>query len=145
MEMKIVLRRIGLVWLVAVLLLSACGKGVSDKHVIDQPVIVEPVEGTDLSRLTLTERAVERLDIQTVEVVQEGELLMVPSAALIVDSSGVFWLYASPEPLVYLRQEVALVRDEGDKAFLSDGPPPGTPVVTVGVPELYGAETGIGK
>jgi len=28
---------------------------------------------------------------------------------------------------------------------LTDGPAAGTEVVTVGVPELYGADTGIGK
>ena len=34
---------------------------------------------------------------------------------------------------------------EGDRAILLDGPPVGTNVVTVGVAELYGADTGIGK
>jgi hypothetical protein len=28
-------------------------------------------------------------------------------------------------------------------AYLSDGPEPGTQVVTVGVPELYGTEVGV--
>jgi hypothetical protein len=131
---------------VPALVLTACAGRVSDpKHVIDQPVTLEEIEGTDLSRLTLTQRAFERLDIQTVPVTQEGELLVVPSAALIVDPTGSFWLYTNPEPLVYERWEIAIVSDEGGTAFLSDGPPPGTQVVTVGVPELYGAETGIGK
>ena len=35
--------------------------------------------------------------------------------------------------------------DQGTTAWLSAGPPVGTTVVTVGVPELYGAELGVGK
>jgi hypothetical protein len=143
--MKLLIRRAGFGLIMPALLLTACAGRVSDKHVIDQPVTLEAIEGTDLFRLTLTERAVERLDIQTVAVTQEGEWLVVPSAALIVDPSGSFWLYINPEPLMYLRWEIAIVREEGDRAFLSNGPAPGTQVVTVGVPELYGAETGIGK
>ena len=51
----------------------------------------------------------------------------------------------SPEPLVFMRHPVTVEYIEGDWAILSDGPPVGTIVATVGVPELYGADTGIGK
>jgi hypothetical protein len=63
---------------------------------------------------------------------------------VLVDPDGVFWVYTNPEPLVFLRQEITIAREERDRTFLSAGPPPGSDVVTVGVPELYGAEYEIG-
>lgn len=71
--------------------------------------------------------------------------LVVPYSALIYDLNGDTWIYVSPEPLVFMRHPVTVEYVEGDMAVLSDGPPTGTIVATVGVPELYGADTGIGK
>lgn len=126
------------------MLLSACGEGPSDEHVIDEPATVEPIEGSAVARITLTERGAERLDIQTAPAERAGTGMVVPSAALLVDPDGDVWVYTSPEPLVFVRHEISIDREEGDRAFLADGPPPGTAVVTVGVAELYGAEFGIG-
>ncbi|HZA27941.1 MAG TPA: hypothetical protein VE915_09955 [Actinomycetota bacterium] len=130
--------------LIAALLLSSCGEPVSDEHIIDEPATLEEVEGTELTRVTLTQRAAERLDIQTAPVEALENRLVVPFSAVLVDPEGVFWVYTSPEPLVFLRHEISIVHEEGDQTFLSAGPPVGTAVVTVGVPELYGAETEIG-
>ncbi len=71
--------------------------------------------------------------------------LVVPYSALIYDLNGDTWIYISPEPLVFTRHPVTVEYVEGDLAVLLDGPPVGTMVATVGVPELYGADTGIGK
>jgi hypothetical protein len=131
-------------WLVAVLLLSACAEPPSEEHVIDEPVTLERIDGTDLSRVILPARAAERLGIDTAPVERAGKRLVVPSAAVLVSPNGVFWVYTNPKPLVFVRDEIAIDFEDGDQAFLSDGPPPGTRVVTVGVPELYGAEFGIG-
>jgi hypothetical protein len=127
-----------------VLILAGCAGAVSDKHSIDEPVTIEEVASDVIPRLTLTERAAERLDIQTVLVEQSEQWLVVPSDAVIVDETGLFWLYTNPEPLVFLRHEIGVEHDDGERAFLTHGPDPGTSVVTVGVPELYGAESGIG-
>lgn len=125
--------------------LSAC-RAISDKYVIeDEPATLETIAGTDRSTVTLTPRAAERLGIDTVEV-EAGELgLSVPSAALIIDPNGGFWVYLNPEPLTYVRAELTDIHQEGQTTFYAAGPEAGSPVVTVGVPELYGAETGIGK
>ena len=128
--------------LIATVLVAGCGKAPSDAHVIDEPATVEMV-GAEIARITLTERAVQRLDIQTAPVRSDDGPLVVPSAAIFVDPDGVFWVYTNPEPLVFLRQEVGLVRQDGEDTFLFKGPAVGTDVVTVGVPELYGAEYGI--
>ena len=110
-----------------------------------EPAVLEPIEGTDLYRVLLTASAAIRLDIQTDEVTESDLGLTVPSAALIVDTEGTFWVYTNPEPLAYERAIVDPVREDGGVAYFTNGPPPGTLVVVVGVPELYGAETGVGK
>jgi hypothetical protein len=55
------------VLLVAGLPLSACQRE-SGKHKAESPAKVERIEGTDLKRVTLTEKAVERLGIETAPV-----------------------------------------------------------------------------
>jgi hypothetical protein len=42
-----------------------------------------------------------------------------------------------------LRAPVTIARLDGDRAYLSDGPAPGTQVVVVGAPELLGVELGV--
>lgn len=70
---------------------------------------------------------------------------VVPYAAVIYGLNGEAWVYVSPEPLTYHREPVTIDYIEGDTAVLVDGPPVGTEVVTVGVAELYGTDTGVGK
>jgi hypothetical protein len=137
-------RWIAVVLPVAALMLSACREAPSDEHVIDEPVTVEHAEGTDLARLTLTAKAAKRLAIQTAPVEKEGKQMVIPSAAVLVDPDGDFWVYTNPEPLVFVRHEIRIDYEDGGQAFVSAGPHPGTKVVTVGVAELYGAEFGIG-
>jgi len=130
--------------LVAALLISSCGEPVSEDHVAaNPPATVEEVGETEIPRVTLTERAAERVDLQTAPVETIGDRLVVPFSAVMVDPDGTFWVYTNPESLVFVRHEITIEHEEGDQTFLTAGPPAGTPVVTVGVPELYGAETGV--
>ena len=46
----------------------------------------------------------------------------------------------APEPRTFVRQEISIDHVDGDSAMLSDGPPAGTEVVTVGAAEVYGTE-----
>lgn len=137
-------RSVAAVWMVAALLLPACGGAVPDEHEINEPVTLEHVEGSDIARVTLTQRAAERLDIQTAVVQADGNRGVVPSAAVFVQPDGTFWVYTSPEPLVFVRHEITVDHDDGARTFITAGPPLGTQVVTVGVPELLGAEYEIG-
>ena len=101
---------------------------------------LEEVEGQEVSRITLTDKAAERLGI-TVGAVEtvEGKL-QVPYSALIYDASGATWVYTNPEPLVFVRASVAVERIEAPTVKLASGPQPGTQIVTVGAAELLGAE-----
>src|SRR5207248_11320731 len=74
---------------------------------------VEPVEGSEFSRVRLSSRAVERLGIQTAPVRQSanrGRLrrTVVPYAAVLYDVTGRSYAYTNPEPLVYVRAPIAI-------------------------------------
>ena len=69
---------------------------------------------------------------------------VIPYAALLYDADGSSWTYTNPEPLVFVRHRVSVDHIVNDLAVLSEGPPSGTPVVTVGASELFGAEFRIG-
>lgn len=112
---------------------------------------MEHIEGSELSRLTLTEKAVERLGIETAPVTEElivhsdaRQRMTVPYSALLYDVQGRAWVYTNPEPRVYIRHEVKVDFIEGGKAILNEGPAPGTQIVSVGAAELYGTEYEVG-
>lgn len=124
---------------------AGCADGASAPAPDEPPLVVEAIDGSDLQRLTLSKSAAERLDIQTSLVARADEGLVVPRGAVVIDPTGAYWVYTSPQPLVFVRHELRRVREEGEMAYYAEGPEPGTAVVTTGVPELYGAEFGIGK
>ncbi len=138
-------------WMVVVLvlsglLLSACGQGSgATTEEENQPVKVEHLEGKDPTRETLTEQAAKRLDIQTATVsnveVNGAQRMAIPYAAILYDTQGATWVYTNPEPLTFIRTPIVVDYIDGDTVVLQDGPPVGTAVVTVGAPELYGAES----
>jgi hypothetical protein len=96
------------------------------------------------SRITLTDDAHQRLDIQTAAVqdldVNGKKQRVMPFSALLYDPEGETWTFMNTEPLTYVRQRIKVDRIEGDKAILAQGPAAGTKVVTVGAAELYGSE-----
>lgn len=107
-----------------------------------EPAHVEHIEGSDLSEVTLEERAAERIGLRTAEVetARAGKLLSVPYSAVVYDVNGEAWVYTAPEELVFVRAPIVIESIEDDAAYLSEGPAAGTVVATVGVAELYGAE-----
>lgn len=118
------------------------------KATVTRPAHVEAIEGSPLHRITLTQRATERLDLklgQVEDVVIEGaKRKVVPYGAVLYDAKGDTWVFTNPEPLVYVRHHIVIDYISGDRAVLSGGPPAGTRVVTVGGQELFGAEFEVG-
>ena len=131
-------------WIIVVVillaLLTACGPKSETVEKIP-PSQLEPVEGTDLSRVILTEKAAERIGIETVSASGTS----VPYAAVIYDIEGNTWIYTNPEPLIFVRVPVEIDHITGDTAVLSQSLDTDLTVVTVGVSELYGTETGVSK
>lgn len=139
--MKHINRLVILVLVFAGLLLSACGGQIPVTGEKVAPSKLEPIEGTDLSRVILTAQAAERVGIETVSASRDS----VPYAAVIYDIEGNTWIYTNPEPLVFVRVPIAIDHIEGDTAVLSESLVSDLTVVTVGVAELYGTETGVSK
>jgi len=135
----------------AVILLFACLPLAACKQTAETatdeeagPAKVEHLDGAEPTRVTLTEDAARRLDIQTDSIrdmqIGGSQHKVIPYAAVLYDTEGNTWTYSSPEPLVFVRHRIVVDRIEGEMAVLTEGPAAGTSVVTVGAQELYGSE-----
>ena len=115
---------------------------------IESPSHVEPIEGSELSRVTLSERAAQRLGIETTQMSSEEidgtPRQVIPYGAVIYDTKGATWAYTSTEPLTFVRQPITIAAIDGDRVVLSEGPADGTVVVSIGAAELYGTEYEVG-
>jgi hypothetical protein len=136
----------------AALILAACGAQTtqtSESSTSDPPARVERIAGTGLSRVILSAQAAKRLGIETAPVqnalVKGKPQKIVPYAAVFYDLNGKSWVYTNPAPLTFVRASISVDSIDGNLAVLSEGPPSGTQVVTVGSPELYGTEFGVGQ
>ena len=149
--MKYVNLKLLVVLAIAGVMLSACGSAqIPVTGEKEKPAVVEPVEGSEFSRVTLTEKAVERLDIQTAPVsmgqIDGSEYKVIPYAAVLYGLEGETWAYTTnPTSRMYVRQNIVIDHIDGDMAYLTEGPEVDTPVVTVGASLLYGAEVGVSK
>ena len=133
-----------------VLLTAGCNKPSVAQAEQIHPASVEKIDGSAISRVTLSEDAMQRLDIQTGAVNEQksprkgATQKAVPYSALIYDSQGNSWVYTSPDARVFVRAPVDVDFIQDGMVFLKDGPAIGTSVATVGVAELYGTEFTVG-
>lgn len=143
--MKLNLRGLVLIAILLVLSLSACGGQIPVTGEEDKPVQLEPIQGTDLNRITLTEKAADRLGLETAPVLAQQvdgvERLVIPYAALLYDPSGQAWAYVNVAPLVFVRQEITVDSIQNGNVILSAGLKAGATVVTLGATELFGSES----
>jgi hypothetical protein len=107
------------------------------------PATVTTADPSSAPTVKFTEEAASRVDLTMSTVAGREGALVVEYAALIYDKQGKTWVYTAPEPLTFLRAEVVVTEIDGNHVMLSDGPPPGTKVVTQGVTQVYGAELGM--
>jgi len=131
--------------LLASMQLSACSRQPEAAAEAQAPVQVEHLMGTQPTRVTLTEDAAKRIDIQTdfvqIETVSGVQQTVIPYASILYDTEGHTWVYESPDPLTYLRTPVQVKSISGDDVVIAPGLPAGTALVTVGAEELFGSET----
>jgi hypothetical protein len=125
------------------LALGACSSGASTAPKVEA-ITIEEDTGTGLKTLTLSEKAAQRLGVETVAVAGSGAQMSIPYAAVVYDAKGQTWAYVTEQPLVYKRAQITVEEIDGDVARISTGPASGTQVVTTGAAELYGAEIGVG-
>ncbi len=130
---------------------SGCRQAAEDETDSAKPVKVEKAAGQP-TKLTLTERAVERLGLLSAPVrkatLKSGRPggatgTAIPNTALLFDKKGQAAAYVVVAPRVFTRSPVVVDHYEGDLAVLASGPPVGARVVTDGSAELSGAEAGL--
>ena len=135
----------GLVLIAGVVSLSACSGEASSGYDYEtathhEPAELEPIKGTDVQRVIFDAEGAKAVGLQTAPIRQNGQETVIPYDAVIYGADGNTYAYTSPEPLTYVRQEISIDHVAGDSVMLSDGPPTGTEVVTVGAAEVYGTE-----
>ena len=137
-------------WVIVILLFAVlqfwgCQK--HHKHHFEHPSSVEEIEGSEFSKVVLTEKAIERIDLQTATVEEirfSPARMVVPYASIIYGPHGETWVYTMPEPRTFIRYIIDVDYIEGDMVVLNEGPPVGTVVVTLGAAEVYGTEFEVG-
>jgi hypothetical protein len=135
----------GLILIAGVVSLSACSGEASSGYDYEtathhEPAKLEPIKGTDVQRVIFDAEAAKRVGLKTAPIRQDGQETVIPYDAVIYTPDGSEYTYTAPKPLTYVRQEIEVERVDGDSVVLSDSPPAGTEVVTVGAAEVYGTE-----
>lgn len=109
------------------------------------PATLEDIPGSELRRVTFTQRAMERTGVRTQQVRRDGSgRLVVPYSSIIYDPRGGVWVYTSPKERTFVRHKVVVDDIQGDDVYLTEGPAVGTTVASVGAAEIYGAEFEMG-
>jgi hypothetical protein len=124
--------------------LYGCAETTSEEAEPEPSATIREVKGTGLNEVTLSEEAGPRLGLRMTPVGEQAGVKTVPYAAVVYDSEGKAWVYVSPKPRRYVRTRITITDIVGDEVTVSNGPEVGTPVVTRGAAELYGAEAEIG-
>lgn len=139
-------RAIGAALVATTLTLAGCAESTSSESEGDPAATVEAIEGSQVSRVTLSELGSKRLGIATEAVSRsaDGKSLVIPYTAIVWDNEGVAWVFTNPSGHSFVREQVEVSSIDGDRVLASSGPAEGTAVVTVGVAELVGAEAGLG-
>jgi len=124
--------------------LSACGQAstgydyeTASHH---EPAKLEPIKGTDVQRVVFDAEGARRVNLKTAPVRQDGQEKVIPYESVVYDAYGNAYVYTAPGPLTFVRRDIEVDHVAGDSAVLSDGPPAGTEIVTVGVAQVYGTE-----
>lgn len=150
-RMKLRHRRLVVVLTIAMLGVAACGRHEVSTTPAPKPAQVDAIEGSDLHRVTLTDQAMQQLGIRSEPVraappagAVASTLTVIPVAAVIYDPQGRSWTYVVADH-TFVRQAIVVDHIAGADAFLRSGPAVGSPVVTVGAPELLGTEYGVGE
>ncbi len=87
---------------VAALALGGCGSKAAAEPAAEA-ITIEEVDGSGLKILTLSEKAAERLGVETAPVAGGASGMTIPYAAIVYDADGKTWAYVNSEGLIYTR------------------------------------------
>jgi hypothetical protein len=131
--------------------MAGCNRATSSYTKVE-PAKVEHTAGSEISKVTLSEKAMERIGVKTTPLLEgkvegaqnDAPRPFVPYSAIMYVPNGNAYVYTSPSPRTFVRHPVGVDYIERGVAVLKTGPKPGTEVVTEGAAELFGAEFGVG-
>lgn len=142
-------RRLGIAVAVAATAaaLTACQEVAASERVFKSESKVKAIEGDDERKMvTLTQKGIDQIGLKIEAVGGSGDAKFIPYSALLYAADGEHtYVYANPEGRSYKREDVKIIRIDGDRVVISDGPPVGSKVVTQGVAQVHGAELEFGK
>ncbi|MDQ3155389.1 MAG: hypothetical protein M3Q98_01490 [Actinomycetota bacterium] len=132
---------------IAAAALSACQEVEAQERVFKSESKLTAAEGEEGHALvTLTQKGINQIGLETAVVGGTKDEMVIPYTALLYAADGEHaYVYANPEGRSYQREDVKVIRVDGDRVLISDGPPVGTKVVTQGVAQVHGAELEFGK
>jgi len=119
---------------------AACKQAEAIEQEHYQASKITPAEHGDHATVTITKLAAKRIGLETAPI----ENNRIPYAAILYDAEGQPYVFVNTKGLSFHREDVTVANVDGDTVELSDSPPAGTRVVTVGVPQIHGAELEFG-
>lgn len=90
--------------------------------------------------VTLSKLGMQRIDLKTTPVAAADSEKSLPYAALLYNPDGTAFVYVKTAARTFRYTRISQPRIVGNRIFYSSGPKAGTPVVTSGVPQVYGAD-----
>lgn len=125
---------------------SACKQAEAVEVEHYQPSKITPAENGGHPTVTLTKLGAEQIGLETVAIAKapKGQT-RIPYAAVLYDAEGGQpYVFVNGEGLSFHREDVTIAKVDDDMVELSAGPAVGTRVVTVGLPQVHGAELEFG-
>ena len=119
---------------------AACKQAEAVEQEHYQASKISPGEG-DHPVVTLTKLGADQIGLETTPIEDD----QIPYASILYDAAdGQPYVFVNSEGLKFHREDVDIEKIDGDTVFLASGPENGTRVVTVGVPQIHGAELEFG-
>lgn len=111
-----------------------------------QPAVVEKSTDSDTPlKIRLSAEGRDRLKIESRSFAKDkGGKQTIPVSALFYDSDGKTWIYVEIAPLMFQKAIVQVTRSQVNHVSVTTKSDPSLPIVTQGVVELIGAESGLG-
>lgn len=134
--------------LVAVLLAvapAACKQAEAVEQEHYQASKITPAKDGEHPTVTITKLAAEQVGLETAPVKRSKGKTTIPYASVLYDADGGQpYVYVNTKGLSFVREDVTIEDIDGETVVVSKAPEPGTRVVTVGLPQIHGAELEFG-
>ncbi len=124
---------------------AACNQAEAAPTEHYQPSKVTPATDGGHPVVTLTELGARKIGLKTAAIKSREGHKTIPYASLLYDANdGQTYVFVNTDKLNFVRTDVKVDTINGDTVNLSAGPRVGTRVVTVGLPQIHGAELEFG-